>query len=38
MNAASTVLARWICAFAFGPLDRTVCRWAEVTHQGRRSL
>lgn len=27
MNAVSTVLARLVCAVAFGPVDRTVCRF-----------
>lgn len=38
MSAASTYFARAVVWFVFSPLDRTVCRWAEITHQGRRSL
>ena len=37
MNRASTYLARAVVWFVFQPLDRTVCRWTEVTHQGRKS-
>lgn len=33
MNRASTLLARALVAFVFGPVDRTVCRFAEVTHR-----
>lgn len=38
MNRASTYLARaivWVVVWV--PIDRTVCRWTEVTHQGRSS-
>ena len=36
MNAASTYLARALVALVFGPVDRTVCRFAQVTHVSRR--
>ena len=35
MNRASTLLARALVALVFGPVDRTVCRFAEVTHRPR---
>ena len=28
----SRLLARVVVALVFGPIDRAVCRWAEVTH------
>lgn len=37
MNAvdrASTLLARALVALVWGPVDRTVCAWAEVTGRG----
>lgn len=37
INTASTILARAICAVIWGPVDRTVCAWANVTDQGRES-
>jgi hypothetical protein len=37
MNAASTYLARLIVWAVFSPIDRTVCRFAQVTtHLPRR--
>ena len=27
-------IARLVVAVIWGPIDRTVCRWAEVTHRG----
>ena len=35
MNRASTLLARAIVWAVFSPVDRTVCRFAEVTHRPR---
>jgi hypothetical protein len=35
INTASTILARAIVWFVWSPLDRTVCRFANVTHRGR---
>lgn len=37
MNRASTLLARALVSLVFGPVDRTVCRFAEVTHRPRAS-
>lgn len=34
MTPVWNLLARLIVAAAFGPVDRTVCRFAEVTHRG----
>ena len=34
MNAAWDVLARVVVWTVWVPVDRTVCRWAEVTHRG----
>ena len=35
MNRASTLLARVIVWAVFSPVDRTVCRFAQVTHRPR---
>lgn len=35
VDRASTLLARALVALVFGPVDRTVCAWAEVTHRPR---
>jgi hypothetical protein len=34
VDRASTLFARTLCALVFGPVDRTVCRFAVVTHRG----
>lgn len=36
VDRASTYLARALVALVFGPVDRTVCRFAQVTHLPRR--
>ena len=32
MNRLWDLIARAVTAIIFGPIDRTVCRWAELTH------
>lgn len=34
VDRASTLFARALVWAVFSPIDRTVCRWAEVTHRG----
>lgn len=36
VDRASTYFARALVALVFGPVDRTVCRFAQVTHAPRR--
>lgn len=38
MNAIWNTIARLVVAFAWGPVDRTVCRFAEVTHEREGEL
>jgi hypothetical protein len=35
MSRAFDLLARAVVGFVFGPVDRTVCRFAAVTHDER---
>ena len=32
MNTVCTLLARAVVGFIWGPVDRTVCAWANRTH------
>ena len=34
MTPLWNAIARLVVAVSWGPSDRTVCRWAEVTHRG----
>lgn len=34
MTPLWNAIARLVVAAIWGPVDRTVCRWAEVTHRG----
>lgn len=34
VDRASTLFARALVWAVFGPVDRTVCAWAVVTHRG----
>jgi hypothetical protein len=34
MTPLWNAIARLVVSLMWGPVDRTVCRWAEVTHRG----